>query len=123
MGTSADSASVEEPEKGSGASRDRTGDLLLAKQALSQLSYGPARARVPTLGGLRLDGRPILRRATSGPPAAADNPVRSHRRWGTAGDLQGTCHGGQERQGRRDSGALARRGPGARLEVEVARRS
>jgi hypothetical protein len=26
----------------SGASRVRTGDLLLAKQALSQLSYGPA---------------------------------------------------------------------------------
>ena len=26
----------------SGANRDRTGDLLLAKQALSQLSYGPA---------------------------------------------------------------------------------
>jgi hypothetical protein len=25
-----------------GASRSRTGDLLLAKQALSQLSYGPA---------------------------------------------------------------------------------
>jgi hypothetical protein len=30
--------------RGHGASRDRTGDLLLAKQALSQLSYGPARA-------------------------------------------------------------------------------
>jgi hypothetical protein len=29
-----------------GASRVRTGDLLLAKQALSQLSYGPARCRV-----------------------------------------------------------------------------
>jgi hypothetical protein len=29
-------------EKGDGASRDRTGDLLLAKQALSQLSYGPS---------------------------------------------------------------------------------
>ena len=28
------------------ASRDRTGDLLLAKQALSQLSYGPAGRRV-----------------------------------------------------------------------------
>ena len=27
----------------SGASRDRTGDLLLAKQALYQLSYGPRR--------------------------------------------------------------------------------
>ena len=30
----------EEPGTG-GANRDRTGDLLLAKQALSQLSYGP----------------------------------------------------------------------------------
>ena len=30
----------------SGASRNRTGDLLLAKQALSQLSYGPVRYRV-----------------------------------------------------------------------------
>ena len=28
-----------------GASRDRTGDLLLAKQALSQLSYGPCLAQ------------------------------------------------------------------------------
>ena len=28
-------------ENPSGASRNRTGDLLLAKQALSQLSYGP----------------------------------------------------------------------------------
>ena len=27
--------------KTGGANRDRTGDLLLAKQALSQLSYGP----------------------------------------------------------------------------------
>ena len=26
-----------------GASRDRTGDLLVANQTLSQLSYGPAR--------------------------------------------------------------------------------
>ena len=29
---------------GGGARRDRTADLLLAKQALSQLSYGPSRA-------------------------------------------------------------------------------
>jgi hypothetical protein len=28
--------------KAGGASRDRTGDLLVANQALSQLSYGPA---------------------------------------------------------------------------------
>src|SRR6478672_11025773 len=30
-----------------GANRDRTGDLLLAKQALSQLSYGPGRGVSP----------------------------------------------------------------------------
>ena len=40
-----------------GANRDRTGDLLLAKQALSQLSYGPRTAFRPGaqlvgLGGL-----------------------------------------------------------------------
>ena len=39
-----------------GANRDRTGDLLLAKQALSQLSYGPRdpgkRQLVVGLGGL-----------------------------------------------------------------------
>ena len=29
-----------------GANRDRTDDLLLAKQALSQLSYGPAFMRI-----------------------------------------------------------------------------
>ena len=37
----------------SGASRDRTGDLLLAKQALSQLSYGP-------VGGESSRGRGLL---------------------------------------------------------------
>src|SRR4051812_44681626 len=31
---------------GDGASRDRTGDLLVANQALSQLSYGPAGRRI-----------------------------------------------------------------------------
>src|SRR6202011_4245868 len=31
-----------EPDPAGGARRDRTDDLLLAKQALSQLSYGPA---------------------------------------------------------------------------------
>ena len=36
------------PAFAGGANRDRTGDLLLAKQALSQLSYGP---RVLDSGG------------------------------------------------------------------------
>ena len=40
-------------ERVGGASRDRTGDLLLAKQALSQLSYGPAGAECT--GGPRDD--------------------------------------------------------------------
>ena len=33
--------SMDEPAPSGGARRDRTDDLLLAKQALSQLSYGP----------------------------------------------------------------------------------
>ena len=41
---------------GSGASRDRTGDLLLAKQALSHLSYGPAGAS--SLAAVRSAFRP-----------------------------------------------------------------
>jgi hypothetical protein len=36
-----------------GANRDRTDDLLLAKQALSQLSYGPVGALVGGSGWIR----------------------------------------------------------------------
>ena len=41
-----------------GANRDRTGDLLLAKQALSQLSYGPLWRVVTVRRGIarRLEG-------------------------------------------------------------------
>ena len=50
---------------GGGASRDRTGDLLLAKQALSQLSYGPSSE--PRLGGgsgkIRTSGLTLIRGA------------------------------------------------------------
>ncbi len=35
-----------------GARRDRTDDPLLAKQVLSQLSYGPASSNLVGLGGL-----------------------------------------------------------------------
>src|SRR6185312_7035272 len=42
-----------------GASRDRTGDLLLAKQALSHLSYGPA-------GGAESTGRSFSLPSTTG---------------------------------------------------------
>ena len=48
-----------------GANRDRTGDLLLAKQALSQLSYGPGNPGttveqlVVGLGGLEPPTSPL----------------------------------------------------------------
>jgi hypothetical protein len=45
-----------------GASRDRTDDLLLAKQALSQLSYGPKRRSPKQIG------EPEGRRVESGGP-------------------------------------------------------
>ena len=51
---------------GGGASRDRTGDLLLAKQALSQLSYGPFGQIPPELGGsgkIRTSGLTLIRGA------------------------------------------------------------
>jgi hypothetical protein len=41
-----------------GARRDRTDDLLLAKQALSQLSYGPISKRVTLKAGRLKSGGP-----------------------------------------------------------------
>src|SRR5205823_12578332 len=40
-----------------GARRDRTDDLLLAKQALSQLSYGPRRKTEDSVGGQKASFR------------------------------------------------------------------
>ena len=51
------SVDLQSGKKSGGANRDRTGDLLLAKQALSQLSYGPnslpGRASVGGSGWIR----------------------------------------------------------------------
>ena len=44
--------------KAGGANRDRTDDLLLAKQALSQLSYGPIKKLVG-LGRVELPTSPL----------------------------------------------------------------
>ena len=44
-------AEPEQFEMSGGARRDRTDDLLLAKQALSQLSYGPVRGQRTDDGG------------------------------------------------------------------------
>jgi|HubBroStandDraft_1064217.scaffolds.fasta_scaffold449535_1 hypothetical protein len=42
-----------------GASRDRTGDLLVANQTLSQLSYGPAPEFMVGLGGVAPPTSPL----------------------------------------------------------------
>jgi hypothetical protein len=57
---------------GDGASRSRTGDLLLAKQALYQLSYGPAGHECTSAPGLdaHVPGRP---------PAERNRPHGQHR--------------------------------------------
>src|SRR5690606_35194391 len=44
--------SVSTPKHDGGAGRDRTDDPLLAKQVLSQLSYGPLSCNMVGLGGL-----------------------------------------------------------------------
>ncbi len=51
-----------------GANRDRTGDLLLAKQALSQLSYGP---KAPILGQDNVGGETAICRSRSPVAGAA----------------------------------------------------
>jgi hypothetical protein len=63
-----------------GASRDRTGDLLLAKQALSQLSYGPAR-----------DSSLELRFSTAGRPDS--QPSKSKSRGGRCSNQRRSCSG------------------------------
>ena len=47
-------ADSHQPKTG-GARRDRTDDLLLAKQALSQLSYGPIRYQEPVANNQKLE--------------------------------------------------------------------
>src|SRR5512144_656481 len=109
-----------------GASRDRTGDLLLAKQALSQLSYGPAapecrrRGRAPSvLLVLDLDaaedrqrvdvqprravgrrygaGRLVLDPAEDGGPADGDRPAARHEDLDAAEDRRRVDRGAVDR--------------------------
>ena len=58
----------------SGASRDRTGDLLLAKQALSQLSYGPWRPSL-TCGERRSSRRSAVEVEVARRPLLEPQPV------------------------------------------------
>ena len=74
-----------------GANRDRTGDLLLAKQALSQLSYGP---RNPSIYAVQSRFRDIIALAARGeietcPAAAAARccPIASR----SAAPIGGVC--------------------------------
>ncbi len=56
--------------KRGGARRDRTDDLLLAKQALSQLSYGPEPALTARLRPLGFAGHASLTSVVAAPRAA-----------------------------------------------------
>jgi hypothetical protein len=70
----------------SGANRDRTGDLLLAKQALSQLSYGPFELSIYALqsglwsssAALGAHSKPLARLADTGLLAAPNPGDGSH---------------------------------------------
>src|SRR5262249_39370621 len=59
--------------KAGGARRDRTDDLLLAKQALSQLSYGPEVGRRPAFASR------LRQKADFGGQAATAGNLRFHR--------------------------------------------
>ncbi len=69
-----------------GARRDRTDDLLLAKQALSQLSYGPIKAVMPygdrawSIGMTATDAS-YLRMAAGGQPLFSGQPPSCHTTW------------------------------------------
>ena len=86
--------------KTGGANRDRTGDLLLAKQALSQLSYGPYKgarnflSQLVGLGGLepptprlssvcsnQLSYRPCISDIAAGTQCTADRCGRENEKF------------------------------------------
>ena len=74
--------------KAGGARRDRTDDLLLAKQALSQLSYGPVRepSAVRPLGSLT----PAVASAKAGPSAGPPAPFGFRRTLAAPGAARGS---------------------------------
>jgi hypothetical protein len=68
-------------ERAGGASRDRTGDLLVANQALSQLSYGPVSSDWPKTAGSDFGGHQTLILVGLGgvaPPTSPLSGVRSN---------------------------------------------
>ena len=72
-----------------GANRDRTGDLLLAKQALSQLSYGPEKRGLSLFfeGGCRLVGLDGFEPSTPALSRRCSNQL-SYRPWRTKKDVR-----------------------------------
>src|ERR1700761_8825073 len=69
-------------KRGGGARRDRTDDLMLAKHALYQLSYGPSSKRPAKLGaslaGVSIDLHPSARGSHKVWWAQADSNRRPH---------------------------------------------
>jgi hypothetical protein len=88
-----------------GASRDRTGDLKLAKLALSQLSYGPVLAELYKLyarEGHAMVGREGVEPSTSRLSGVRSNhlsyrpPCRLTGRWATGAGCQLRCAGADD---------------------------
>ena len=89
-------ASVLRPAPG-GADRDRTGDLLLAKQALSQLSYGPVPEDECFLSRLARSPSLALRRSSLRSRGPAEPKLQSSEGWWAWEDLNFRPHAYQAR--------------------------
>ena len=87
-----------------GASRDRTDDLLLAKQALSQLSYGPIKVKLVGLGGLE----PPTSRLSSARSNQLSYKPRNHTQRETPASRRAFGHGLVIREERETKAAEAR---------------
>ena len=75
--TSCDARSFGDPPSG-GARRDRTDDLMLAKHALSQLSYGPEQSRLERVVGLGRLELPTSRLSSARSNQLSYKPKLSH---------------------------------------------
>ena len=95
------------PAMGGGARRDRTDDLMLAKHALSQLSYGPwDTSSLTVMVGLGRLELPTSRLSSARSNQLSYKPEPDHRRFGgTEGRQSGQTRPGKKEKRRRRSPA------------------
>jgi hypothetical protein len=86
-----------QPAKAGGARRDRTDDLMLAKHALSQLSYGPVPEDECFLSRVVRSPSPALRRSSLRSRRPAEPKLQSSEGWWAWEDLNFRPHAYQAR--------------------------